>query len=134
MNDLIRVAAMKLNRTDQAWSVQGLGTCLGGANNGPHWVFAQVHATWRDVLYDIGQSLQRLNSSTNGWYDLELQQHSSATESVHVVYRFNGEAYQPARCFVLAYPFDNDGNVASTPTSRPCDWDWRKRVEPRQHK
>ena len=125
MDEAIRATLTTLNRMNQSWTVEGLGSCLGGANNGPYWVFAQVRGMWREVLSATGQSLDPLHSRTNGWYDLELQQHSSATESVHIIYRFDGATYRSARCFVLTFPSDDDGKIASKPIQGPCNWAWQ---------
>lgn len=131
IDDAIRVTSTKLSgKNERSWIVEGLGPCLAGANNGPIWVFAPLAGTWRNVLYDIGQTLRKLTNRTNGWYDLELLKHDSAFASIYLVYQFDGSGYQPVRCFVLRFPFEGDDKVSSKPVRERCDWDWRT-VEPK---
>jgi hypothetical protein len=107
------------------------GLLAGASGNRSIWVFAQIAGAWQNVLDDIGQSLKKKKNRTNGWHDLELQRHDSATESTHVFFQFDGSRYRPVTCFVLRFPMDDDGQVESKPVRERCDWDWQQRVQPK---
>jgi hypothetical protein len=78
--------------------VQGLGICLGGANNGPYVIYARIGGRWQMVLAEVGNRVVPRAARTLGWRDLEIWGHASAFESSRRLFRFNGIEYRAAAC------------------------------------
>lgn len=105
--------------------VQGVGTCLGGVNNGPFLGYSEIGSGWRKIFDGTGARLNRLPNTSRGWHDLELWQHDSAFRSIRYVYRFSGTKYEAIRCNVVQFTdFDTDKQLAK-PIYTSCDWDWK---------
>jgi hypothetical protein len=113
-NQIVRVMRFDLNRSRQAWLVEGLGPCLAGNANGIKLLYIRADHGWRKILDDSGQSLgvcaqavpqcavpggsARRSMSTQGWPDLALWRHGSASEGDQLVYRFDGTVYKKIAC------------------------------------
>lgn len=54
-------------------------------------------------IADMVQSITVLKTKSNGFYDLELGTHSSAYESYHRIFRFEGKAYRRKKCWFETY-------------------------------
>ena len=64
----------------------------------------------------LGESLRKLPTSINGWFDVELHMHSSAFETIRYVYKFDGGKYDAVSC-----------DVVTKGRSTPCTFNWRER-------
>lgn len=72
---------------------------------------AVLHRTderWRVVLRSAGD-IQVLASRHHGWADLLVSERASAADSMAMIYHFDGDRYQPARCEYSSY--DGAGDV-----------------------
>ncbi len=106
---------------DDALLVNGLGPCLAGNVNGPIAVYAHLDEGWRKVLDVNGRDVEPLSGRTHGFSNVEVWSHGSATESVRVVYKFDGRQYNAVQCEDVKYEDEKD-----KPKVTPCKWDWKK--------
>jgi hypothetical protein len=92
--------------------------------NCPFWVFEKAGATYRLILKKgAAQSFTIRHARTNGYFDLELGMHGSATMSSLFVYRFRGRRYQRAACYDVNFTYlDEHGEVheLDEPRVTPC--------------
>jgi hypothetical protein len=140
----VRVTKFNLNRPRQAWFVGGLGPCLAGNANAPIFLYLRDGQDWRNIFYDVGQSLEvcgrahlscaisrrtvRRSSRAQGWPDLSLYRHGSAFGGDQLVYRFDGNAYKAVACKMVDYANSASGKRYSKPRYRACPL-WRAREE-----
>lgn len=82
-----------------------------------------VNNTYRVVLDGIGQTYKLRRTRTNGFYDIQLPMHGSATMYMVKVYKFNGSRYLRAGCYYLNFTvLDSEGNAhdLDKPRITPC--------------
>ena len=78
---------------------------------------------YRVILDGIGQSFSLQRSKVNGFRDVVLKMHGSATETTIKIYEFNGSRYLRAACYdENTTLLDADGNVQELekPRITPC--------------
>jgi len=124
--ELIRTTWFVISKDGaRALLVEGVGSCIAGANNGPLLVYARFGQTWRKVFDEIGNRLNALPSRTRGYSDLERWQHGSAFESDRFIHRFNGTEYTAVRCDSVEFGSISTSKPYSKPKYTPCTGDWR---------
>lgn len=74
--------------------VQPKNTCLFGANIGPFWVFRNTPQGYRMVLTTRALGLEVLRSRTKGYRNIRGVR-ATATNTVSVLFRFDGHKYRP---------------------------------------
>jgi Carboxypeptidase regulatory-like domain len=132
---MIRTTQMILtNVYNRAILVEGLGSCFGGANNGPLLVYVRFGKGWRKVFDESGTELDRSPHRTHGYFDLIRWQHSSAFESVRFTYQFDGVNYRDTACNVVKFLDRESAKEYPKPRYAPCGWDWKDRKQNRQTK
>jgi hypothetical protein len=67
--------------------------------NCPLWIFQKVGNEYRLVLRSFGQSFTIQKTNTNGYRDVVISMHDSATESELKEYQFSGGMYRKVGCF-----------------------------------
>jgi hypothetical protein len=86
-------------------------------------VLRSAHGRYRVVLDGIGQSFNIRPSRTNGFRNIELAMHGSATESTVKIYKFNGSRYLRSGCQDVSFEtLDKEGNrqELEKPLVTPC--------------
>ena len=86
-------------------------------------ILRPVKNQYRVVLDGIGQSHTVRRTRTNGFGDIELAMHGSATMSTIKVYKFNSSRYLRSSCLNEEFSvIDADGNVQELekPRITPC--------------
>jgi hypothetical protein len=79
---------------------------LCSSHNCPVWVYRRTSNGYKQLLQDFGgyiTPIQALDSSTNGYRDIRIQQHSSAIEHEITIYKFNGKQYKAQECITETY-------------------------------
>lgn len=100
--------------------VEGLGPCVGGANNGPELVYARFGTSWHKIFDGVGYRLNTMPNRTRGFLDLARWQHGSAFMSAEIVYQFNGHEYQAVRCTDVEFEDWMTNKPYPTPKRTPC--------------
>ena len=67
--------------------------------NCPLWIFQRVGNEYRLLLRSFGQTFTIQKRSTNGYRDVVISMHGSATESELKEYQFSGGMYRKVGCF-----------------------------------
>ena len=91
--------------------------------NCPAWAYRIDGERYVRLLSDLAgyiDGVTVLATSTKGMLDLKVQQHSSASERDVVVYRFDGQAYQPSDCTTDTYAVTDKGVEKVKTVARPC--------------
>jgi hypothetical protein len=86
-------------------------------------VLRSVNGRYRVVLDGIGQSFTIRPARTNGFRNIELAMHGSATESTVKIYKFSGSRYLRSGCQdVSLATLDKEGNLQELekPLITPC--------------
>ncbi len=106
---------------NEALLVQNGGICISGATNEALFLYGRLDGTWRRILNGTGIRLRELHTTANGWPDMELSVHNSASSTTRYVYRFNSTRYVAVDCI----------NQTSWPghprtAKEPCAENWRR--------
>lgn len=104
--------------------IQGFGLCVAGATNGSILLYGNFEGRWRKVFAESGSRLTEMTRLSNGWPDLQLSVHDSASSTVRLVYRFNGNQYLPINCVVMRIPVDQWDKPHPKSNNIPCYWNW----------
>jgi hypothetical protein len=99
------VEKIDLNHDGQLeFMVEGvLGTMLCGASNCPSWVYRKAGNTYKLLLSDSGSGISLERSSTNGYRDLRVSGHYSASETYVTIHKFDGNKYRAKDCSIHEY-------------------------------
>ena len=120
----LRVSRVQLSSTSgPTILIEGLGPCLAGANNGPHWVYLKTPDGWHQILSSSGFRFVPLSLCHNAFADVAVWGHSSAYESIRTVYAFTAGRYRPSSCQVVTH--GGTEGWFKQPVYRPCTFDWR---------
>ena len=86
---------------------------LCGAQNCRVWIFRRTTDGWVQLLHAYTvQTLEAQQTVTNGYRDIMTSAHSSATESVLELYKFDGRRYRLAECYDRKYEvMDEQGEI-----------------------
>jgi hypothetical protein len=100
------------------------GEMCSPTGNCPFWVFEKVGARYRLILEKgAAEGFTVRHARTNGYFDVELVMHGSASMSSFFVYRFHGRRYQRTACYDENFTyFDEHGEVheLDEPRVTPC--------------
>jgi hypothetical protein len=88
------------------------------------WVFAKRGNAYSVILHRGSiQTFTVQSTRTNGFHDIVLGMHGSATEQGLTLYRFNGSSYRPAGCFDADWEVldeDQESHLLEEPRVKPC--------------
>ncbi len=74
--------------------------------NCPLWVFQKKKNDYKPILYtDMIQSFKLRKTQANGYKDLDLMTHNSASSSYHQLFKFNGKKYKAQECWSADYEY-----------------------------
>jgi|SRR5579862_2585646 len=119
--DSIRTTWLRLNSAGWSVVIQGIRHCFAGANNGSYFVYTHTENGWRKILDASGNRVYRLSTKTNEWQDLTVRQHSSAFESIRMIYKYDGNTYRATACLEV----DEAEGGPPRPRIKDCSFDWR---------
>jgi hypothetical protein len=83
-------------------------------HNCPVWVYRVSGDRYEPLLGDVAgyiEGITVLTATTNGAFDIKVQQHSSAVARDAVLYRFDGKRYQARECSTDTYDETPAGEV-----------------------
>jgi len=89
---MFRAAEVHLTSPDQVDLVVIGKSPMSGADAGWFWVLRSAHKQPKVVLSDSGNSLELMNSRTNGYKDIRIFA-ATAGLTKHSMYHFNGQEY-----------------------------------------
>lgn len=91
------------------------GNCL-------FWIFQKAHVGYRLLLKGEGQTFTVQKTITNGFRDIVLSMHGSATESGLTDYRYKGGVYHDVGCYDASWSVVEDGKERELkePLITPC--------------
>jgi hypothetical protein len=72
----------------------------------------------------VFKKFERLTTHHNGLTDVAVWGHSSAFQSVRLVYRFAGDQYRAASCEVVT--FEGIEGRFKPPLRTACEFDWKE--------
>jgi hypothetical protein len=99
---------------------EGLPPCLAGNDNGTKLIFVRSNDVWRKVLECIGDAVEVIQTSTNGWHDLVLWQHDNASRSARQLLRFDGNRYKSVSCNLVQFQDEITRKKLAKPRYEPC--------------
>jgi hypothetical protein len=100
----------------QSW---GDETC-GATGNCSFWIFKKTDRSYKTILNGGAQVFAVEETSTNGFRDVTLGLHDSATESELFPYRFSGDRYRKRGCFDANWAKEVGGPILKKPIITPC--------------
>lgn len=90
---------------------QGMSGC-GATGNCSFWVFRKTGKHYELILNGYGQTFTIQKESTNGFKDIVVASHSSATDSGLTLFRCKDGSYHEAGCYEANWaPLGEDGRV-----------------------
>ena len=95
-----------------------------GAHNCPVWVYRRTGRGYQLLLAESGgylSPLMALKTSTNGYRDIRIQQHSSAVEHEITIYKFDGRQYRARVCLTETYVESKRGRGRLKYTRHRCE-------------
>lgn len=101
----------------------GLKSGCGGTGNCPLWVFARSHKAYRLLAEIEGvQMYRRERRGNQGYFDIAVATHDSASEKHIYVYRYTHGTYRAAACYDAWWTEAKPGNWKrlSVPTITSC--------------
>jgi hypothetical protein len=91
-----------------------------GANNCHAWILESDGKTYRLLLdAKVIQVTHVLTSVTDGYQDIQTDQHGSATSADLRIYKYDGRQYRLTACLSRDYPLDENGQTSSKPVIKP---------------
>ena len=103
---------------------QGIGDVCSPTGNCPFWVFQKVASGYKVVLEKGAvQSFTVQPTRSNGYFDLVLGMHGSATEQGLYLYQFGQGRYRSIACYYANWSYlDDNGRVRELkePRITPC--------------
>jgi hypothetical protein len=91
------------------------GNFCGATGNCSEWIFGRTRksAKYKLLLKSGGEYFHVRKSSTNGYKDIYITTHDSASSSYHMIYKFSGKIYQENKCWFEDYSFEGKKYVMS---------------------
>jgi len=102
---------------------QGMADCS-PTGNCSLWILQRKPEGYKVLLAAFGQTFTIQQPSTNGYRDVVVSMHGSATESGLTEYRYRGGRYREAGCYSAEWTVrENDGTIRELkePRITPCD-------------
>ena len=120
-----RVKAVDLNGDGvpevMAQPIGGEAGC-GATGNCPFWIFKKQGNSYLPILKFHSQVFAVQQHKSNGYRDILLGAHDSATTRHLVLFRFERGAYVESRCLVGTWEYDEKTQkIKSKPVLSPCD-------------
>lgn len=121
-----RVALVRLHRSSTPnvvaqWMGNGLCSPTG---NCPFWIFERRNGRYELILKGFGQTYTIQDTQTNGYKDVVISAHGSATSSGLTLYKYSGGHYHEAGCFDAEWTERNGDSVRELKEPRvtpyPC--------------
>jgi hypothetical protein len=103
----------------------GMETC-GAVGNCLFWIFKKTNTGYRTILSDGAQIFTIEDTSTEGFRDVTLGVHDSASERHLFPYRFSNGRYHQRGCYDANWTPNIDGPVLKKPIIRPCSREDRR--------
>jgi hypothetical protein len=100
----------------QSW---GMETC-GAVGNCLFWIFKKTDGIYKPILSDGAQVFAVEDTSTNGFRDVTLAVHDSASESHLFPYGFSNGRYRRLGCYEAEWFPKPDGPMLKTPIIKRC--------------
>ena len=107
----------KGNAVVLATSISMEGGCDG--TNCPFWIFQNSPDGYISLLDTVAASYTIQPDSTNGFSDLVMMRHVSASESSLTLYHYGDGKYVDAGCYTATWPAAKDGETPD-PEISPC--------------
>lgn len=84
------------------------------------WIYQKTKNGYRQVPFEESViSLKPLKTKTKGYFDIQIEGHSSAIESEMRIYKFDGSRYKISECFSKKYTIiTNSGKVIELKTPK----------------
>lgn len=102
---------------------QGMINC-GATGNCPFWIFQKKAGSYRLLMESYGQTFTIQKTSSNGFQDIVVSTHGSATQSGLVEYHYENGEYKVAGCYNAEWTALENGKVQELKepriTSYPC--------------
>jgi hypothetical protein len=117
-----RIKMIDLNHDGTAEIVaQGMVNCS-ATGNCPFWIFQKKARGWKLLLESEGQTFTIQKTSTNGFRDIVVTMHTSATESGLTDFRFSDGRYYDRGCYDASWEVLEGEKVRELkePTIVPC--------------
>jgi hypothetical protein len=91
--------------------------------NCPFWIFQKAGTQYRPLLVAEAQTFTIQKSATDGFRDIVLGRHGSATDSKLTEYKFHEDSYKEAGCYEASYiPVGYDKvHTVGEPVVSPCN-------------
>jgi hypothetical protein len=102
---------------------QGMADCS-PTGNCSVWILQRKPDGYKVLLAAFGQTFTIQQTSTNGYRNVVVSMHGSATQSGLTEYRYRGGRYREAGCYSAEWTVrDNDGTIRELkePRITPCD-------------
>jgi hypothetical protein len=89
------------------------GNFCGATGNCSEWIFGKKKesTTYKLLLKSGGEHFHVRKSSTNGYRNIYITTHDSASSSYHIIYKFSGKKYQENKCWFEDYSSDGEKYV-----------------------
>jgi hypothetical protein len=118
-----RVRVINLNLAAGAEIVAQARVGCSPTGNCPFWIFQKAGTQYRPLLVAEAQTFTIQRSATNGFRDIVLGRHGSATESSLTEYKFREDSYKEAGCYEASYiPVGYDKvHGVEEPVVSPCN-------------
>jgi len=91
-------------------------------NNCPLWIFRQDGDGYVSMLDSFGASYTVQPDKNDGFADLVIARHTSASETTLTLYRYSDGRYQDAGCYKAVFLPPKDGEIQD-PEVNPCKAD-----------
>jgi hypothetical protein len=120
----VRFHEIKLDKNGTpALVIEGINSCIcSPVGNCLFWIFQKRGPTYLRLLGpedSIGYGV--LPTQSHRYFDIDVTTHASAWDTDHTVFRFDGSAYGPAKCFEESYRGPNNSYLKRPRTSpQPC--------------
>lgn len=121
---LVQRAGLSADGKEKGFVVSGVGEyeCSPTGNCGV-WVLRENAQRYSVILHGIAQSVWIWPTQTNGYHDIVLGMHGSATSTGLKLYKFDGSAYHRIACYNADLQYlDEDGKIheLEDPRITPC--------------
>jgi hypothetical protein len=97
----------------------GMETC-GAVGNCLFWIFKKTNVGYQSILNHGAQVFRIEDTNTNGFRDVTLGLHDSATESHLFPYRFSNGMYRQRGCYDAEWVKEPGGPILKTPVITKC--------------
>ena len=91
------------------------GNFCGATGNCSEWVFGRTGKSGKyKLLLDSGGEYFHIKKRlTNGYHDIYITTHDSASSSYHMIYKFSGKRYKESKCWFEEYSVNGERQVRS---------------------